>query len=63
MGLLELRDEHHYRARTQTDKSVAGVTQPSFRCTRCGQYRRTKGRKRLGKGYVCAPCLQPPSTT
>lgn len=38
---------------------TVGITQPSFRCTRCGQYRRTKGRKRLGKGYVCALCLEP----
>lgn len=49
--------EHEYRARTQTDKAMAGVTLPTFKCTRCGGYRPIKGRKRRAGKYVCAPCI------
>lgn len=58
MGLLDLRAEHHYRDRTQTDKSMAGVTTPTFRCKRCKEIRSNKGRKRSGQGFLCSRCGQ-----
>ncbi len=55
MSFPSADEEHHYRARTER-LSMPGVMTPTFRCLACRQNKATKGRKRLGKGFVCAPC-------
>lgn len=48
-----------YRQRTEdTHRRQAGVTNPSFCCSRCKQYRLVAGRKRHpdGKRWLCREC-------
>lgn len=52
-------DEHHYREQTAGQGALAGCMLPSFRCPRCSQVRRIKGRKRTEMGHwICAACHQ-----
>ena len=39
-----------YRAQTERQKAMAGVTGPSFRCGECGRSVRIKGRKKTAAG-------------
>lgn len=49
-------DEHHFRDQTAGQGALAGCMLPSFRCPRCSQVRRIKGRKRTALGWECAVC-------
>lgn len=55
---------HQFREATQVaHRKMAGVMSPSFRCTKCKQYRPAAGRKQAVRGapkfgYVCAGCAQ-----
>lgn len=49
--------EHKFRARTVSDSSLAGVTLPSFICSRCYKPRRAAGRQRIVNAYLCADCF------
>lgn len=52
-------DEHHFRDQTAGQGALAGCMLPSFRCPRCSQVRRIKGRKRTALGgWMCAACHQ-----
>ncbi len=52
-------DEHHFRDQTEGQGALAGCMLPSFRCPRCSQVRRIKGRKRTALGgWMCAACHQ-----
>jgi len=54
--------DHHFRRQTEeTHHKMAGVTLPSFRCTKCKQTKMVTGRKQIIPGapkfgYVCAEC-------
>lgn len=50
-----------YRAQTERQKKMPGVTLASFNCQTCGHDRKIAGRKQFVKGttkfgYVCAEC-------
>jgi len=50
-----------YRAQTERQKKMPGVTLASFSCQTCGWDRKIAGRKQFVKGttkfcYVCAAC-------
>ncbi len=47
-----------YRAQTERQASMPGVTGPSFRCGECGRTCRIKGRKKTAAGWRCASCHQ-----
>lgn len=51
-------DEHHYRDQTAGQAKFAGVTLPSFVCSRCTRVRAIKGRKKIAGGWMCADCYQ-----
>lgn len=45
-----------FRAQTERQKPMAGVTSPSFVCKHCQQSRKVSGRKRVPMGWVCKSC-------
>lgn len=52
-------DENHFRDQAAGQGALAGCMLPSFRCPRCSQVRRIKGRKRTALGgWMCAACHQ-----
>ena len=50
--------EHRYRDTTNGQRSMPGATMPSFRCPRCGQYRQTRGRKKIDGRWRCEKCVE-----
>lgn len=61
MSFTYAADEHAYRAQTERQAPMPGVTLGSLVCKACGQSKRIGGRKELVKGcqrlgYVCAEC-------
>jgi len=53
----------HYRAATQRQAGMAGATQATFICRRCGQRRAAYGRRQVVKGmarhgFHCAHCVK-----
>lgn len=46
---------YKFRASTMALTSV-GAAYPTFMCARCHLPKRAAGRKKLGKGYICADC-------
>lgn len=45
-----------FRAQTERQKRMPGVTAPSFICKHCQQSRKVSGRKRVPMGWVCKSC-------
>ena len=46
-----------YRDATKAHK-MNGASMPSFQCPRCGQYRQTRGRKKIDGRWRCAQCAE-----
>ena len=51
------RDADGYRAATKAHK-MQGAMMPSFRRPRCGQYRQTRGRKKIDGRWRCEKCVE-----
>lgn len=51
------RDADGYRDATRNHK-MQGAMMPSFRCLRCGQYRQTRGRKKIDGRWRCEKCAE-----
>jgi len=49
-------DLAEFRAQTDRQKAMAGVTSPSFRCAACGRSSTMKGSKRTAAGTICEKC-------
>lgn len=45
-----------FRAQTERQKTMPGVTLPSFRCRECGSKATTKGRQKTANGWRCEAC-------
>ena len=56
MSFAYAADEHAYRAQTERQAPMPGVTRPSFRCQHCGQFRGTQGRQKTATGWRCHAC-------
>lgn len=51
-----------FRKNTDKQKTMAGVTWPSFVCKKCGKCKSQKGRKQVVNGtskfgYLCSGCV------
>lgn len=55
-------DEHAFRAQTDRQRQMAGVTSPSFMCPACRTCRAIAGRIRVQHAprgrYVCRQCAE-----
>lgn len=45
-----------FRAQTERQRAMPGVTRPSFRCRECGRNCGTKGRQKMREGWRCEAC-------